>query len=89
MVRITTVVSPQNSPASTPSKSPRSVAPCSARKPSRSAKSTAAKAASKPSHWRPRRRSAPTHSGTSSATQKGEVYKNTVSREAEVYCMPV
>ena len=42
------------------------------------------KAAASPSHCRPRKRSPGTKCGSSSATQKGALYKNTVRREAVV-----
>jgi hypothetical protein len=76
-------------PAASASTSPCAVEAWSPVKPSRSANTTAAKAHSRPTHCSPRSRSDFTHSGTSTATQKGEVYKNTVRREALVYCRPM
>ena len=52
------------------------------------AKATATKAQAMPSHCSGRKRSEGTNSGTSAATQNGEVYKNTVKREAEVWRSP-
>ena len=49
----------------------------------------ATKAQPKPNHWVDRKRSDLTKNGNKAATQKGEVYKNTVSREAVVYCRPM
>jgi hypothetical protein len=48
------------------------------------AKTTATKAQPKPNHWVDRKRSDLTKNGNKAATQKGDVYKNTVRREAEV-----
>ena len=86
--RITTVVRPHNMPAASPSKSPCAVDTVPPEKPSRSANTTATKAHSSPTHCRPRSFSDVTQNGTSTATQNGEVYKNTVSRDALVYCRP-
>ena len=82
------MVRPHSMPAASASRSPRAVDAAPPTKPSRKANSTATKAHSSPSHCMPLSFSACTHKGTSSATQNGEVYKNTVRRDAVVYCRP-
>ena len=86
--RITTVVRPHSMPAASASRSPRTVDAAPPEKPSRRANTTATKAHSSPTHCRPRSFSERAQNGTSTATQNGEVYKNTVSRDAVVYCRP-
>ena len=74
VARIVTVVSPHIAPPISPSTSPCQVSPAPPWvKPSRSAKATPAKAQASPTHCTGRRRSVGTSSGTTSATQKGEV----------------
>ena len=89
---MTTVVSAHISPATSPSASPSQASGCApaARpaSPSPSASPTPTNAAARPSHCQVYSRSPGIKRGSSKATQKGELYKNTVSREAEVYCKP-
>ena len=93
VARMVSVVSAHSSPASRPNKSPSqawgSAVLAGPSKPSPRASPTPAKAPARPSHCQPRSPSPGTKRGSSSATQKGEQYKNTVRREAVVYCSPM
>jgi len=85
LARMVTVVRPHKAPAARPSRSPKALWVAllfrlllplpllPAPKPSRMAKATATKAQAMPSHCSGRRRSDLTNSGTSAATQNGEV----------------
>ena len=81
-----TVVRPHKAPAARPIRSPVAPPPP---KPSRRANTTAANAQAMPSHCTGRSRSVRMNKGSRAATQKGDVYKNTVSREAVVCCRPM
>ncbi|MNV45589.1 hypothetical protein D3C71_1373920 [compost metagenome] len=92
MLRIVTVVNAHMTPAANPIRSPiqarGNAALARPTKPSPNAQPTPTNAAARPTHCQPCSRSPGMKRGNNSATQNGDAYKNTVSRDAVVYCNP-